>query len=160
MSLLRPPMTTGRCPLASPKDQVGLVGHHPILRGCGEQGVLAGDGPVPMSPPDPAVTAHPITKDSSSDSDYEHYDFSSKPPVALSTFYSEHPKGPRDPNTQLWGVPTDVPSLSPPPQTRCAGSPATLCSPERTGWNRSLPKVPHDRVSVCPSCPWQGEGPP
>lgn len=27
----------------------------------------------------------------SSDSDYEHYDFSSKPPVALSTFYSEPP---------------------------------------------------------------------
>ncbi|KAM9278174.1 T-cell differentiation antigen CD6 [Morus bassanus] len=36
--------------------------------------------------PDPAVTALPTAKDSDSDSDYEHYDFSSKPPVALSTF--------------------------------------------------------------------------
>ncbi|GAB0189660.1 T-cell differentiation antigen CD6 [Grus japonensis] len=38
--------------------------------------------------PDPPVTARPPAKDSDSDSDYEHYDFSSKPPVALSTFYS------------------------------------------------------------------------
>ncbi|OPJ74121.1 T-cell differentiation antigen CD6 [Patagioenas fasciata monilis] len=45
--------------------------------------------PSLLKGPDPAVTSHPITKDSSSDSDYEHYDFSSKPPVALSTFYTE-----------------------------------------------------------------------
>ncbi|XP_021154820.1 T-cell differentiation antigen CD6 isoform X1 [Columba livia] len=46
---------------------------------------------------DPAVTAHPTTKDSSSDSDYEHYDFSSKPPVALSTFYNSLRRQPGDP---------------------------------------------------------------
>uniref|UniRef100_A0A670HUU6 CD6 molecule n=1 Tax=Podarcis muralis TaxID=64176 RepID=A0A670HUU6_PODMU len=35
-----------------------------------------------------AVLPTPLSEDS--DSDYEHYDFSSKPPVQLSTFYSEH----------------------------------------------------------------------
>ncbi|KAK2525194.1 Cd5 [Columba guinea] len=60
--------------------------------------------------PDPAVTAHPTTKDSSSDSDYEHYDFSSKPPVALSTFYivprgaTLSPGGP----PRLWLVDGDI----------------------------------------------------
>lgn len=49
--------------------------------------------PSPSRPPDPPVTALPTAKDLDSDSDYEHYDFSSKPPVALSTFYSEHPTG-------------------------------------------------------------------
>ncbi|XP_010562657.1 PREDICTED: T-cell differentiation antigen CD6 [Haliaeetus leucocephalus] len=38
--------------------------------------------------PDPLVTALPTAKDSDSNSDYEHYDFSSKPPMALSTFYN------------------------------------------------------------------------
>ncbi|XP_061856072.1 T-cell differentiation antigen CD6 isoform X3 [Colius striatus] len=36
--------------------------------------------------PEPPVPALPTAQDS--DSDYEHYDFSSKPPVALSTFYN------------------------------------------------------------------------
>ncbi|XP_064020087.1 T-cell differentiation antigen CD6 [Pogoniulus pusillus] len=35
-----------------------------------------------------ALPSVPSAKDTSSDSDYEHYDFSSKPPVALSTFYN------------------------------------------------------------------------
>lgn len=51
----------------------------------------------PSHPPDPPGTALPAAKDSDSDSDYEHYDFSSKPPVALSTFYSEHPTQPQHP---------------------------------------------------------------
>ncbi|OXB57429.1 hypothetical protein ASZ78_010144 [Callipepla squamata] len=39
--------------------------------------------------PDPTSATLPSTKSSdSSDSDYEHYDFSSKPPVALSTFHT------------------------------------------------------------------------
>lgn len=38
----------------------------------------------------------PEDSDSSSDSDYEHYDFSSQPPVALTTFYSECWTGLRD----------------------------------------------------------------
>ncbi|XP_075568382.1 T-cell differentiation antigen CD6 [Pelecanus crispus] len=45
--------------------------------------------------PDPPVTAVPAAKDS--DSDYEHYDFSSKPPVALSTFYNSLRRPPGDP---------------------------------------------------------------
>uniref|UniRef100_A0A674JGT9 CD6 molecule n=1 Tax=Terrapene triunguis TaxID=2587831 RepID=A0A674JGT9_9SAUR len=38
---------------------------------------------------EPLAVPAPGSEDS--DSDYEHYDFSSKPPVALSTFYSERP---------------------------------------------------------------------
>lgn len=37
----------------------------------------------------PVQAQAPPPADSDSDSDYEHYDFSSQPPVALSTFYSE-----------------------------------------------------------------------
>uniref|UniRef100_A0A803VTS4 SRCR domain-containing protein n=1 Tax=Ficedula albicollis TaxID=59894 RepID=A0A803VTS4_FICAL len=44
---------------------------------------------------DPLVTA--ISKDSDSDSEY--YEFSSKPPIALSTFYSEHPTSSGIPDT-------------------------------------------------------------
>lgn len=52
-------------------------------------------GPVPQSSvlsPAPTLFIQPRVpedSDSSSDSDYEHYDFSSQPPVALTTFYSE-----------------------------------------------------------------------
>ncbi|XP_059577311.1 T-cell differentiation antigen CD6-like [Alligator mississippiensis] len=40
------------------------------------------------------MPAVPIPNAEDSDSDYEHYDFSSKPPMALSTFYSEQPPSP------------------------------------------------------------------
>ncbi|XP_032996401.1 T-cell differentiation antigen CD6 [Lacerta agilis] len=46
---------------------------------------------VPTSLPKEEATAvlpTPLSEDS--DSDYEHYDFNSKPPLQLSTFYSEH----------------------------------------------------------------------
>lgn len=61
--------------------------------------------PFPSHPPDPLVTALPTAKDSDSDSDYEHYDFSSKPPTALSTFYSEYPTQPRAPRRPALGSP-------------------------------------------------------
>ncbi|XP_066043461.1 T-cell differentiation antigen CD6 isoform X2 [Chamaea fasciata] len=48
-----------------------------------------------------------------SDSDSEYYEFSSKPPVALSTFYSEHPTSSGIPDT-LTQDPCH-PELSPPP---------------------------------------------
>lgn len=44
--------------------------------------------PVPKLPIQ-ARAPPPEDSDSSSDSDYEHYDFSAQPPVALTTFYSE-----------------------------------------------------------------------
>uniref|UniRef100_A0A493TIM7 T-cell differentiation antigen CD6 n=1 Tax=Anas platyrhynchos platyrhynchos TaxID=8840 RepID=A0A493TIM7_ANAPP len=47
---------------------------------------------APSRPAAPSPVTLPAAKGSdSSDSDYEHYDFRSKPPVALSTFYSEPP---------------------------------------------------------------------
>lgn len=52
-------------------------------------------GPVPQSSvlsPAPMLFIQPRVpedSDTSSGSDYEHYDFSSQPPVALTTFYSE-----------------------------------------------------------------------
>uniref|UniRef100_A0A8C5KTT9 T-cell differentiation antigen CD6 n=1 Tax=Jaculus jaculus TaxID=51337 RepID=A0A8C5KTT9_JACJA len=53
---------------------------------------------VPITMPKEEVLTLPIQawppapkdSDSSSDSDYEHYDFSSQPPVALTTFYNSH----------------------------------------------------------------------
>lgn len=53
----------------------------------GQRCWLVTDATSPCHPPDRLVTV--ISKDSDSDSEY--YEFSSKPPVALSTFYSEHP---------------------------------------------------------------------
>ncbi|XP_021256765.1 T-cell differentiation antigen CD6 [Numida meleagris] len=67
--------------------------------------------------PDPAPATLPTAKGSdSSDSDYEHYDFSSKPPVALSTFHNSLR---RQPGEQLLvpsqdgmePFPTEVPSM-------------------------------------------------
>uniref|UniRef100_A0A8C9LD57 SRCR domain-containing protein n=1 Tax=Pavo cristatus TaxID=9049 RepID=A0A8C9LD57_PAVCR len=51
--------------------------------------LLVTAAPALSLPADPAPATLPTTKGSdSSDSDYEHYDFSSKPPVALSTFHT------------------------------------------------------------------------
>ncbi|KAM9556969.1 T-cell differentiation antigen CD6 isoform 3-T3 [Guaruba guarouba] len=45
----------------------------------------------------PSVPKGPdLPKDSDSDSDYEHYDFSSKPPVALSTFHNSLRRQPQE----------------------------------------------------------------
>lgn len=44
------------------------------------------------------MPAVPIPNAEDSDSDYEHYDFSSKPPMALSTFYSEQPPSRKAPH--------------------------------------------------------------
>lgn len=64
----------------------------------GKMSWLVTDATSPCHPPDPLVTA--ISKDSDSDSEY--YEFSSKPPVALSTFYSEHPTSSGIPDTLSW----------------------------------------------------------
>lgn len=61
----------------------------------GQMSWLVTDATSPCHPPDCLVTA--ISKDSDSDSEY--YEFSSKPPVALSTFYSEHPTSSGIPDT-------------------------------------------------------------
>uniref|UniRef100_A0A8C8A3W4 SRCR domain-containing protein n=1 Tax=Otus sunia TaxID=257818 RepID=A0A8C8A3W4_9STRI len=104
--------------------------------------------------PDPPVTA----KDPDSDSDYEHYDFSSKPPVALSTFYSEHPTQPGD-----GGAPGCPPIDAHPhllsPQTHCAGTLGSSCShPVLPPAPPATPRVPtpvlsQPRVPVSPAEP-------
>lgn len=69
------------------------------LRGLwGRKFRLVTDATSPCPPPDLLVTA--ISKDSDSDSEY--YEFSSKPPVALSTFYSEHPTSSGIPDALSW----------------------------------------------------------
>uniref|UniRef100_A0A8C4UMB4 CD6 molecule n=1 Tax=Falco tinnunculus TaxID=100819 RepID=A0A8C4UMB4_FALTI len=108
---------------------------------------------MPPSLPKGPVPAPPTAKDSDSDSDYEHYDFSSKPPVALSTFYSEHPTQPWDPCCPALGAPADAPSL-PSPQTHCAGSPASSCSLLSPPW---VPVSPADPEPTDSSSTSSGE---
>ncbi|XP_019326492.1 PREDICTED: T-cell differentiation antigen CD6 [Aptenodytes forsteri] len=69
--------------------------------------------------PVPPVTALPTAKDS--DSDYEHYDFSSKPPVALSTFYNSLR---RQPGEQLLPLPYCNDGAPPPHAWVCPPPPA------------------------------------
>lgn len=108
-------------------------------------------------PADPTPATVPTTKGSdSSDSDYEHYDFSSKPPVALSTFHSENP--PFLPSWHLpsmLGSPTDP--APPTPQTPSADSRvSSCCCPARMGWSHfpqrvRQPRPPVPQLPVCPS---------
>ncbi|XP_074951222.1 T-cell differentiation antigen CD6 [Phalacrocorax aristotelis] len=103
--------------------------------------------------PDPPVTAPPTAKDSDSDSDYEHYDFSSKPPVALSTFCNSLR---RQPGEQLLPLvprqdgmepfPAEVPArLGPPSHSRTSSS--STSSSTEPYCNDSAP-TPH--AWVCP----------
>uniref|UniRef100_A0A8D0EKD8 SRCR domain-containing protein n=1 Tax=Strix occidentalis caurina TaxID=311401 RepID=A0A8D0EKD8_STROC len=146
---------SGRSPAFPPPNP-------PPSRGAVGQEIPTGDScPIPISPPpDSPVTA----KDPDSDSDYEHYDFSSEPPVALSTFYSEHPTQAGDPPATLPGgapgcPPIDVhpPLLS--PQTHCAGTPGSSCShPVSPPAPPATPRMPtpvlsHPRVPVSPAEP-------
>nr|AAH14294.1 CD6 antigen [Mus musculus] len=61
----------------STANQAGINNYHPVPITIAKE--------APMLFIQPRV---PADSDSSSDSDYEHYDFSSQPPVALTTFYN------------------------------------------------------------------------
>ncbi|XP_031469747.1 T-cell differentiation antigen CD6-like isoform X2 [Phasianus colchicus] len=67
-------------------------GHDMPLETCNNYREVPADLP---KEPDSTPATLPTTKGSdSSDSDYEHYDFSSKPPVALSTFHNSQRRQP------------------------------------------------------------------
>lgn len=91
----------------------------------GQRSRLVTDATSPCHPPDCLVPA--ISKDSDSDSEY--YEFSSKPPIALSTFYSEHPASSGIPD--ILSQDPCHPERSHPlpfPQTPCATIPGRIFS--------------------------------
>ncbi|XP_074698231.1 T-cell differentiation antigen CD6 [Strix aluco] len=107
--------------------------------------------------PDPPVTA----KDPDSDSDYEHYDFSSEPPVALSTFYNSLR---RHPGEQLLPLmprqdgmepfPGEVPArLGPPSRSRASSSSTSSSSSTTEPYCNNVPPL-HARG--CPPPPTDG----
>lgn len=108
--------------------------------------------------PDPTPATVPTTKGSdSSDSDYEHYDFSSKPPVALSTFHNSQR---RQPGEQLLlpsqdgmePFPTEVPATQhaqPWGRARNSSSSSSSSSLE-----------PYCGESAASTCAWPGPQPP
>ncbi|XP_035183465.1 LOW QUALITY PROTEIN: T-cell differentiation antigen CD6 [Oxyura jamaicensis] len=101
--------------------------------------------------PAPSPVTHPAAKGSdSSDSDYEHYDFSTRPPVALSTFYNSLRRRPgeQQPGEQLLPLVPSQDGMEPFP----AEVPATmLCSPP---WGRakSLSSSSSSSSSMEPYC--------
>ncbi|XP_054684139.1 T-cell differentiation antigen CD6 isoform X3 [Grus americana] len=111
--------------------------------------------------PDPPVTARPPAKDSDSDSDYEHYDFSSKPPVALSTFYNSLRRQPEEQLVPLMPsqdgmepFPAEVPArLGPPSRSRASSSCTSSSSATEPYCNGSV-DPPH--TWVCPPPPTDG----
>ncbi|KAM6115121.1 LOW QUALITY PROTEIN: T-cell differentiation antigen CD6 [Pterocles gutturalis] len=105
--------------------------------------------------PEPPVTA---TKDSD-DSDYEHYDFSRQPPVALSTFYNSLR---RPPGEQLVPLLPNWDGLEPFP----AEAPARLgptrgrTSSSSTSSSSSSSTEPYCNGSTCPPQAWVVPPPP
>ncbi|XP_052667942.1 T-cell differentiation antigen CD6 isoform X2 [Harpia harpyja] len=108
--------------------------------------------------PDPRDTALPTAKDSDSDSDYEHYDFSSKPPMALSTFYNSLRRQPGEQMLLLMPsqdgmepLPAEVPArLDPPSRGRASSSSTSSSFSTETYCNDGAPP-PH--AWVCPTPP-------
>ncbi|XP_054057523.1 T-cell differentiation antigen CD6 isoform X2 [Rissa tridactyla] len=105
--------------------------------------------------PDPLVTALPTAKDFDSDSDYEHYDFNSQPPVALSTFYNSLRQHPRDPLLPLMPsqdgmepFPAEVPS-----RRRARSSSTSSSSSTEPYCNDSMAPP---QAWVCPPSPAHG----
>ncbi|XP_076199796.1 T-cell differentiation antigen CD6 [Aptenodytes patagonicus] len=110
--------------------------------------------------PVPPVTALPTAKDS--DSDYEHYDFSSKPPVALSTFYNSLRRQPGEQLLPLMPsrdgmepVPAEVPArLGPPSRGRASSSSTSSSSSSTEPYCNDGAPPPH--AWVCPPPPADG----
>lgn len=116
---------------------------------------------VPSHPPkaeEPPAVPAPGSEDS--DSDYEHYDFSSKPPVALSTFYNSLRHRPADETLPASGFPPapsqEMLSEAPEPwglaeQRPHEGSPAEFSSSsENTYYNSSTTRQPEWSNSAPP----------
>ncbi|XP_075019629.1 T-cell differentiation antigen CD6 [Calonectris borealis] len=112
--------------------------------------------------PAPPVTALPTAKDS--DSDYEHYDFSSEPPVALSTFYNSLRRQPGEqllplmPNQDgMEPFPTEVPArLGPPSRSRVSSSSTSSSSSSSSTEPYCNDSAPPPHAGVCPPPPADG----
>uniref|UniRef100_G1N0W3 CD6 molecule n=1 Tax=Meleagris gallopavo TaxID=9103 RepID=G1N0W3_MELGA len=130
-------------------------GHDMPLETCNNYREAPADFP---KGPDSTPATLPTTKGSdSSDSDYEHYDFSSKPPVALSTFHNSQR---RQPGEQLLvptqdgmePFPTEVPTMQcahPWGRVRSSSSSSSSSSPE-----------PYCSESAASTCAWHCPQPP
>ncbi|XP_063014360.1 LOW QUALITY PROTEIN: T-cell differentiation antigen CD6 [Melospiza melodia melodia] len=95
-----------------------------------------------------------ISKDSDSDSEY--YEFSSKPPIALSTFYNSlrrHPREdllhPRPSQERMEPFPADEPARPGPP-LRSSSSSSSSTEPY---WNGSIPPAVHGYSTAPPAPP-------
>ncbi|XP_030917435.1 T-cell differentiation antigen CD6 [Geospiza fortis] len=95
-----------------------------------------------------------ISKDSDSDSEY--YEFSSKPPIALSTFYNSlrrHPREdllpPRPSQERMEPFPQDEPARPSPP-LRSSSSSSSSMEPY---WNGSIPPTAHGYGTAAPAVP-------
>ncbi|XP_057266604.1 T-cell differentiation antigen CD6 [Pezoporus wallicus] len=100
--------------------------------------------PAPSQPCIPLLTALP--EDSDSDSDYEHYDFSSKPPVALSTFHNSLRRQPRE---QLLLLMPNRDGMEPFPEEAPARPGST--SHGSTSTSSSASMAPYCNATVSPS---------
>ncbi|KAM9606064.1 T-cell differentiation antigen CD6 isoform 2-T2 [Morphnus guianensis] len=109
-----------------------------------------------MPPNLPKGPALPTAKDSDSDSDYEHYDFSSKPPMALSTFYNSLRRQPGEQMLLLMPsqdgmepLPAEVPARLDPPSRGRASSSSTSSSFSTEPYCNDGAPPPH--AWVCPT---------
>ncbi|XP_066107734.1 T-cell differentiation antigen CD6 isoform X2 [Saccopteryx bilineata] len=94
---------------------------------------------------------HPADSDSSSDSDYEHYDFSAQPPVALTTFYNSQRHRVTEEEVQqsrfrMPALEEDAPSLGPQQHTRNSSGSSTSSGEDYC--NRPSSRLP----------PWKPQG--
>uniref|UniRef100_A0A8V5G0D3 Uncharacterized protein n=1 Tax=Melopsittacus undulatus TaxID=13146 RepID=A0A8V5G0D3_MELUD len=130
-ALLRVRKRSGKDPTqALPMDAVSLPAHPwpPHSHGGSEHH-------IPLIPQPILYPPLALPEDSDSDSDYEHYDFSSKPPVALSTFHSEHRTRHSTHSTPINGVAplTAPPSL--PHRFPAPAAPGAAPADAQQGWD-------------------------
>ncbi|XP_068800296.1 T-cell differentiation antigen CD6 isoform X4 [Struthio camelus] len=108
---------------------------------------------------DPPVTATQAAKesdsDSDSDSDYEHYDFSSKPPVALSTFYNSLRRQPGEQSVSL--IPSQAGTFT---AEETALLPPQPCNRASSSSSSSASAEPYCNDNVVPPYPWACPQPP
>ncbi|XP_006899955.1 PREDICTED: T-cell differentiation antigen CD6 [Elephantulus edwardii] len=118
----------------------------------------------------PVQVQAPPPEDSSSDSDYEHYDFSAQPPVALTTFYNSQRHRVTDEEVQrsrfqmppleegLQELPVSWPHL--PIPGRCVADPPSLGPRHHSGHSSSSSTSSGDNYCNSPSSkarPWNSQ---
>ncbi|KAM6392662.1 T-cell differentiation antigen CD6 [Pluvialis apricaria] len=112
--------------------------------------------------PDPPVAAVPTAKDFDSDSDYEHYDFSSKPPVALSTFYNSLRRQPGEESLPLSScIPPNQDGMEPfPAEVSARLGPPSRGRASSSSTSSSSSTEPYCNDSTAPPHGWVCQPPP